>query len=67
VTEGAVPDEALMIDGALQIRMLRTILVPVAMPGIIAAAIFAFTVSLMAGRAEPGPPGAMTENGLRAS
>jgi multiple sugar transport system permease protein len=38
-------DEAALIDGAGQIRMLLTIFIPVAMPGIIAATIFAFTVS----------------------
>jgi multiple sugar transport system permease protein len=38
-------DEAALIDGAGQLRMLITIFIPVAMPGIIAATIFAFTVS----------------------
>jgi multiple sugar transport system permease protein len=38
-------DEAALIDGAGQIRMLLTIFIPVALPGIIAATIFAFTVS----------------------
>jgi multiple sugar transport system permease protein len=38
-------DEAALIDGAGQIRMLLRIFIPVAMPGIIAAMIFAFTVS----------------------
>ena len=38
-------DEAALIDGAGQIRMLITIFIPVALPGIIAATIFAFTVS----------------------
>ncbi len=38
-------DEAALIDGAGQLRMLLTIFIPVAMPGIIAATIFAFTVS----------------------
>lgn len=38
-------DEAALIDGAGQLRMLTTIFIPVAMPGIIAATIFAFTVS----------------------
>ena len=38
-------DEAALIDGAGQMRMLLSIFIPVAMPGIIAATIFAFTVS----------------------
>ena len=38
-------DEAAMIDGASWYQMLFQIFVPVAMPGIIAATIFAFTVS----------------------
>ncbi len=38
-------DEAALIDGANQLRMLLTIFIPVALPGIIAATIFAFTVS----------------------
>jgi len=38
-------DEAALIDGAGQMRMLLTIFIPVALPGIIAATIFAFTVS----------------------
>ena len=38
-------DEAALIDGAGQMRMLLTIFIPVAMPGIVAATIFAFTVS----------------------
>jgi len=38
-------DEAALIDGAGQVRMLLTIFIPVALPGIIAATIFAFTVS----------------------
>lgn len=38
-------DEAALIDGAGQIRMLLTIFIPVAMPGIVAATIVAFTVS----------------------
>jgi multiple sugar transport system permease protein len=45
---GSIPkelDEAALIDGAGQIRMLLTIFIPVALPGIIAATIFAFTVS----------------------
>ena len=45
---GSIPkelDEAALIDGAGQLRMLVSIFMPVAMPGIIAATIFAFTVS----------------------
>lgn len=38
-------DEAALIDGAGYLQMLVKIFVPVAMPGIIAATIFAFTVS----------------------
>ena len=38
-------DEAALIDGANWMQMLMKIFVPVAMPGIIAATIFAFTVS----------------------
>ena len=38
-------DEAALIDGATWAQMLMKIFVPVAMPGIIAATIFAFTVS----------------------
>lgn len=38
-------DEAALIDGATYLQMLRKIFIPVAMPGIIAATIFAFTVS----------------------
>lgn len=38
-------DEAALIDGATWSQMLLKIFVPVAMPGIIAATIFAFTVS----------------------
>lgn len=38
-------DEAALIDGANWMQMLTRIFVPVAMPGIIAATIFAFTVS----------------------
>ena len=38
-------DEAALIDGANWLKMLITIFVPVALPGIIAATIFAFTVS----------------------
>ena len=38
-------DEAALIDGAGWFQMLMKIFVPVAMPGIIAATIFAFTVS----------------------
>ena len=37
-------DEAAMIDGASHLQMLLKIFIPVAMPGIIAAMIFAFTV-----------------------
>ena len=38
-------DEAAMIDGASWYQMLFQIFIPVAMPGIIAATIFAFTIS----------------------
>jgi multiple sugar transport system permease protein len=38
-------DEAALIDGAGHLKMLLTIFIPVAMPGIIAATIFCFTVS----------------------
>ena len=38
-------DEAALIDGANWMQMLTRIFIPVAMPGIIAATIFAFTVS----------------------
>jgi multiple sugar transport system permease protein len=38
-------DEAALIDGASYIQMLLKIFIPVAMPGLIAATIFAFTVS----------------------
>jgi multiple sugar transport system permease protein len=38
-------DEAALIDGAGHVQMLTKIFIPVAMPGIIAAMIFAFTVS----------------------
>jgi multiple sugar transport system permease protein len=38
-------DEAALIDGAGYVQMLWRIFIPVAMPGIIAATIFAFTVS----------------------
>jgi multiple sugar transport system permease protein len=38
-------DEAALIDGAGHIQMLTKIFIPVALPGIIAAMIFAFTVS----------------------
>jgi len=38
-------DEAALIDGAGYLQMLWQIFIPVAMPGIIAATIFAFTVS----------------------
>jgi multiple sugar transport system permease protein len=45
---GSIPkelDEAALIDGAGYIQMLVKIFIPVAMPGIIAATIFAFTVA----------------------
>jgi len=38
-------DEAALIDGANHLQMLLRIFIPVALPGIIAATIFAFTVS----------------------
>jgi multiple sugar transport system permease protein len=38
-------DEAALVDGASHMRMLLKIFIPVALPGIIAATIFAFTVS----------------------
>ncbi|MDP7539137.1 MAG: carbohydrate ABC transporter permease [Alphaproteobacteria bacterium] len=38
-------DEAALIDGANHIQMLTRVFIPVALPGIIAAMIFAFTVS----------------------
>jgi len=38
-------DEAALIDGAGHMQMLLKIFIPVALPGIIAATIFAFTVS----------------------
>ena len=38
-------DEAALIDGAGHMQMLTKIFIPVALPGIIAAMIFAFTVS----------------------
>ncbi|PPR29678.1 MAG: Inner membrane ABC transporter permease protein YcjP [Alphaproteobacteria bacterium MarineAlpha9_Bin1] len=38
-------DEAALIDGANHIQMLLKVFIPVAMPGLIAATIFAFTVS----------------------
>jgi len=38
-------DEAALIDGAGHVKMLLKIFIPVAMPGIIAATIFVFTVS----------------------
>ncbi|GIX11339.1 carbohydrate ABC transporter permease [Elioraea sp.] len=38
-------DEAALIDGASRMQLLLKIFIPVAMPGIIAATIFAFTVS----------------------
>jgi multiple sugar transport system permease protein len=45
---GSIPkelDEAALIDGASYLQILFMIFIPVAMPGIIAATIFAFTVS----------------------
>ncbi len=45
---GSIPrelDEAALIDGASYLQMLTRIFMPVALPGIIAAAIFAFAVS----------------------
>ena len=39
-------DEAALIDGATWMQTLTKIFIPVALPGIIAATIFAFTVSL---------------------
>ena len=45
---GSIPkelDEAALIDGAGYLQMLIKIFIPVALPGIIAATIFAFTVS----------------------
>ena len=45
---GSIPkelDEAALIDGAGYLQMLWKIFIPVAMPGIIAATIFAFTVA----------------------
>ena len=45
---GSIPkelDEVALIDGAGYLRMLWSIFIPVALPGIIAATIFAFTVS----------------------
>jgi multiple sugar transport system permease protein len=45
---GSIPkelDEAAVIDGANHLQMLTRIFIPVALPGIIAATIFAFTVS----------------------
>ena len=38
-------DEAALIDGANHLQMLLKVFIPVAMPGLIAATIFAFTVS----------------------
>ena len=38
-------DEAALIDGANHFQMLWKIFIPVALPGILAATIFAFTVS----------------------
>jgi multiple sugar transport system permease protein len=45
---GSIPkelDEAALIDGASYLQVLTKIFIPVALPGIIAATIFAFTVS----------------------
>jgi multiple sugar transport system permease protein len=45
---GSIPkalDEAALIDGARWYQMLFRVFIPVAMPGIIAATIFAFTIS----------------------
>jgi multiple sugar transport system permease protein len=45
---GSIPkelDEAALIDGANHLQMLWKIFIPVALPGILAATIFAFTVS----------------------
>ncbi|MGQ4809394.1 Inner membrane ABC transporter permease protein YcjP [Candidatus Entotheonellaceae bacterium PAL068K] len=45
---GSIPkelDEAALVDGASHFKMLTQIFIPVALPGIIAATIFAFTVS----------------------
>lgn len=45
---GSIPrelDEAAFIDGASHLQMLLRIFIPVAMPGIIAATLFSFTVS----------------------
>jgi len=45
---GSIPkelDEAALIDGAGYVQLLTRIFIPVALPGIIAATIFAFTVS----------------------
>jgi multiple sugar transport system permease protein len=45
---GSIPkelDEVALIDGAGYLRMLWSIFIPVALPGIIAATIFAFTIS----------------------
>ena len=38
-------DEAALIDGASYLQILTKVFIPVALPGIIAATIFAFTVS----------------------
>ena len=38
-------DEAALIDGASYMQILMKVFIPVALPGIIAATIFAFTVS----------------------
>ncbi|MCE2474790.1 MAG: carbohydrate ABC transporter permease [Alphaproteobacteria bacterium] len=45
---GSIPrelDEAALIDGANHLQMLLKVFIPVALPGLIAATIFAFTVS----------------------
>jgi multiple sugar transport system permease protein len=45
---GSIPkelDEAALIDGATYVQILLRVFIPVAMPGIIAATIFAFTIS----------------------
>jgi len=38
-------DEAALVDGASHLQMLLQIFIPVALPGLVAATIFAFTVS----------------------
>ncbi len=45
---GSIPkelDEAALVDGASRLQMLFTVFIPVALPGLIAATIFAFAVS----------------------